>query len=87
MAFQEPLPTAFPLCTTVQVPDIELPDTEPLYVISCEPTVPKVIWSPCSEPLIGVSWLPKPEILIVPLRFEPDVVQITVKVPLKAPLY
>jgi hypothetical protein len=58
VAFQEPLPVAFPPAATFQVPDIELPDTEPVYVIACEPTVPKVIWLPCSEPLIGVSALP-----------------------------
>jgi hypothetical protein len=61
------------------------PLTEPVYVIAVEPTVPKLILSPETEPLIGTV----PAVLksIVPDKVEPDCVHVRVKVPVNAPEY
>jgi hypothetical protein len=68
------------------VPDIESPETDPEYVFACEPTVPKLIVSPFTVPLI--SRVPDPEdSLIVPLMFDPDCCQSRTKVPWKVPSY
>jgi hypothetical protein len=56
-------------------------------VIAVEPTVPKLIESPCTVPLMGVLELLKDEILMVPLSFEPDCVQVRVNEPWYEPLY
>jgi hypothetical protein len=66
------------------VPDIESPETDPEYVIACEPTVPKLIVPPLTLPL--TSSVPDSEdSLIVPLRFDPDCCQSRKKVPWKVP--
>jgi hypothetical protein len=54
-------------------------------VIAVEPTVPKLILSPETEPLIGTV----PAVLksIVPDNVEPDCVHVSVKVPVNAPEY
>lgn len=66
------------------MPDIESPETDPEYVIACEPTVPKLIVPPLTLPL--TSSVPDSEdSLIVPLRFDPDCCQSRTKVPWKVP--
>jgi hypothetical protein len=85
VALQEP-PAELAWPCTLYVPDIESPETDPEYVIACEPTVPKLIVSPFTVPLI--SRLPDPEdSLIVPLRFDPDCCQSRTNVPWKVPSY
>lgn len=88
LACHEPLAAAelFGACS-FQSPDIELPETVPVYVSDCEPTVPKLIVPPFTVPLIGVGELPSEEILIVPLRFDPDCCHVSSNVPLNVPLY
>ena len=70
---------------TWYVPDIESPETEPEYVMSVDPTVPKLIVLPATVPLIGMVPL-NDESVIVPLSFDPDCVQFSVNVPVNAPL-
>src|SRR5581483_1063776 len=65
-----------------QFPDIESPETEPVYVIGeeADPPVPNVIVFPFTVP-----WMlmvpPAFGRLIVPLRVDPDSVQVSVNVP------
>jgi hypothetical protein len=67
------------------VPDIELPDTEPLYVAPA-PTAPNVIRPPCTRPV--QLYVPFGfESLIDPVSFEPDCFHLRVNVPENAPLY
>lgn len=63
------------------MPDIELPETVPVYVIAVEPTVPKVIALPLTVPLMG-RVLRGFEILIVPCRCVPDCRHVSANVPL-----
>jgi len=69
------------------VPDIDVPDTEPEYVIAFElPTVPKLMVLPRTVPAMFV--LPTLlESLIVPVNRDFDCVQCRVNVPRKAPRY
>jgi hypothetical protein len=67
------------------VPDIELPDTVPEYVIAVDPTVPNEILEPFTCPLTGT--VPAVDRSIVPLSVEAFCVQVRWKVPLNAPLY
>jgi hypothetical protein len=61
-----------------------LPETVPLYVIASEPTAPKVMVLPLALPVMFS--VPMDERSMVPLRDDPDSVQVRVKLPLKAPL-
>ena len=56
------------------MPDIDLPDTEPEYVIAAEPTVPKRMVVRCTVPVM-FGWDFGFESLIVPVNFDPDSVQ------------
>jgi hypothetical protein len=55
-------------------------------VISVDPTVPNLILLPSTVPLIGVV-PPASGRLMVPVSFDPDCCQCSVKVPLNDPLY
>jgi hypothetical protein len=59
---------------------MELPETEPVYVMAAEPTVPKLMAPPCTVPVMLSVW-GGAESLIVPLRFDPDCCQVSVNVP------
>ena len=65
---------------------MELPDTEPVYVIDPPPSVPNRIELPLTVPFTRYLW-GGDEILMVPLSSFPDCVQVSMKVPLSAPLY
>ena len=63
------------------MPDIELPDTVPLYVTASEPSVPKSIVLPLIVPWIGA--VPDgAERVMMPVRVELDCCQVSLKVPL-----
>jgi hypothetical protein len=67
-------------------PLIELSDTDPVYVIAWDPTVPKWIRPPATAPLMVTA--PEPvERLIVPVSFDVDCVHRRTNVPVYAPLY
>jgi hypothetical protein len=84
-AFQEPLPMVRPPPWICQVPDMEVPKTEPEYVIDSEPTVPNWMETPLTVPWMLVGTLLNPEIMMVPLRSFPDCAQVNSKVPLNEP--
>jgi hypothetical protein len=66
------------------VPDIELPDTEPVYLAPA-PTAPNVIAPPCTLPV--QLYVPLGDDSVIdPFKFEPDCVHLRVNVPEKAPL-
>lgn len=73
------------MAPNVQDPDIELPDTVPVYCTSWPCTVPKWMELPWTWPSMFVGTSPNPEILMVPARLEPVSVQVRLKVPLKLP--
>jgi hypothetical protein len=85
-AFQEPVPTARPPARIFQEPDMELPATDPEYVIDSEPTVPNLIEAPLRLPLMLVGTLPNPEIAIVPLSFDFASFHVSLNVPVNEPL-
>ena len=67
------------------MPDIELPEADPVYVISGPPTVPNLMFPPLTLPWMALVplWLR----LIVPTSCEPACFQFSVNVPVKVPLY
>lgn len=64
---------------------MELPDTDPVYMIARDPTVPKRIRSPVTVPLMVVA-PGDVERLIVPVSFDVDCVHLSMNVPVYAPL-
>jgi hypothetical protein len=67
-------------------PLIELPDTDPVYVIAWDPTVPKWIRPPVTVPSM-VTAPGAVERLIVPVSFDVDCVHRRTNVPVCTPLY
>jgi hypothetical protein len=65
---------------------MELPATDPEYVIDSEPTVPNLIEAPLRLPLMLVGTLPSPETTIVPLSFDLDSFHVSLNVPVNEPL-
>jgi hypothetical protein len=62
------------------VPDIDVPDTEPVYVIAADPTVPNRMLPPDTDPLIGTV-APGEERVMLPVSTEPACCQVRVNVP------
>jgi hypothetical protein len=84
MALHVPEPPAPP--AILNRPLIELPDTDPVYVIAWDPTVPNWIRPPTTVPLI-VTAPGAVERSIVPVSFDVDCAHRRTKVPVYAPLY
>ena len=67
------------------MPDIESPETVPVYLTAVEPTVPNLIEPPSTVPFTGT--VPDVDSVILPCSFDPACSQLSVNVPENVPPY